>query len=76
MTAEVLCHCHYKNKEEKVTLFLKPEQVEVYVYRWVIVITMVVIYTAIKLLKKTNSTVSRNRSTIFVKINDSQKLKV
>lgn len=36
-TAEVLCHCHYKNKEEKVTSFLKPEQVEVYVYRWVIV---------------------------------------
>ena len=37
---------------------------------------MVVIYTAIKLLKKNKLTVSRNRSTIFVKINDSQKLKV
>lgn len=36
-TAEVLCHCHYKGKEEKITLLLKPERVEVYVYRWVIV---------------------------------------
>lgn len=37
---------------------------------------MVVIYTTIKLFEKINSTVSRNKSTIFVKINDSQRLKV
>lgn len=34
------------------------------------------IYTAIKLFEKINSTVSRNESIIFAKINDSKKIKI
>lgn len=35
--AEVVCDCVYKGKKEQVTLFLKPEKIEEYQYRWVIV---------------------------------------
>lgn len=35
--AEVLCNCTYKDKKEQVTLYLKPEKIEEYMYRWVII---------------------------------------
>lgn len=35
--AEVGCHCMYKNKKDTLTLFLKPEKIEEFQYRWVII---------------------------------------
>lgn len=35
--AEVLCYCTYKDKEEQITLYLKPEKIEEYMFRWVII---------------------------------------
>lgn len=34
--AEVLCNCSYKGQNEQLTLYLKPEKIEEYQYRWVI----------------------------------------
>lgn len=35
--AEVLCNCTYKGHNEQVTLYLKPEKIEEFQYRWVII---------------------------------------
>lgn len=35
--AEVLCNCVYKGKNEQLTLFLKPEKIEEFQFRWVII---------------------------------------
>lgn len=35
--AEVLCNCTYKGKEQQIILYLQPEKVEEFQYRWVII---------------------------------------
>lgn len=35
--AEVTCNCIYNGKEEPITLFLTPEKIQEYQYRWVII---------------------------------------
>lgn len=35
--AEVGCHCIYKGKKDTLTLYLKPEKIEEFQYRWVII---------------------------------------